>query len=59
MRYKAIAPTLGAKAPLAMGITAAEKSTPQQLRHRRCWFDCESFAPAVKATPPCGFTSAC
>ena len=70
MRYKAIAVILGAAALLAMGITAAEKSAPNSYSVDGAGstvtqgpdpttMASESFAPGVKATPPCGFTSSC
>ncbi len=44
MQYKAIAEDLGA--------TVTQGPAPNTMAS-------ESFAPAVKATPPCGFTSSC
>jgi hypothetical protein len=70
MRYKAIAASLGATALLAMRITAVEESAPNSYSIDGAGttvtqgpdqnpMASESFAPAVKATPPCGFTSSC
>jgi hypothetical protein len=70
MRYKAIAAVLGAASLLAMGITAAEElakssysidgaGTTVTQGPDPTTMASESFAPAVKATPPCGFTSQC
>ena len=70
MRYKAIAAALGATALLAAGITAAEKSAKSSYTIDGAGstvtqgpdpttMATESFAPAVKAAPPCGFTSSC
>jgi hypothetical protein len=70
MRYKAIAARLGAASLLAMGITAAEVSAKTSYRIDGAGttvtqgpdqnpMASELFAPAVKATPPCGFTSSC
>jgi hypothetical protein len=70
MRYKTIAATIGATSLLAMGITATEVSAmnndnvddagatitqgpdPTTMAN-------ESFAPTVRATPPCGFAVSC
>ena len=70
MRCKAIAATLGATALLAVGITTAEKSAANSYSIDGAGstvtqgpgpttMASESFAPAVKAIPPCGFTSSC
>jgi hypothetical protein len=70
MRYKAIAASLGAASLVAMGITAAEESAKSSYSidgadstatqgPAQNPMASESFAPAVKATPPCGFTSSC
>jgi hypothetical protein len=70
MRYKAIAAGLGAASLLAMGITAAGESAKSSYSIDGAGttvtqgpdqnpMASESFAPAVKATPPCGFTSSC
>ena len=68
MRYKAIAAPLGAASLLVMGITAAEESAKASYSIDSAGatvtqgpdpttMASESFAPVVKATPPCGFTS--
>ncbi len=70
MRYKAIAAGIGAASLLAMGIAAAAElakssysidgaGTTATQRPDQNPMASESFAPAVKATPPCGFTSSC
>jgi hypothetical protein len=70
MRYKAIAADLGAASLLAIGIAAAEESakssysidgagTTDTQGPDPTTMASESFAPADKATPPCGFTSSC
>jgi hypothetical protein len=70
MRYKAIAATLGATALLAMGVTAAAESAESSYSIDGAGatvtqgpdpttMASELFAPGVKATPPCGFTSSC
>ena len=70
MRYKAIAAALGAASLLAMGITVAEESAKSSyssegagatvtLGPNPTTMATASFAPVVKATPPCGFASSC
>jgi len=70
VRYKAIAAAVGAAALFAMGITAAEElannsysidgaGTTATRGPDPTTMASESFAPGVKATPPCGFTSSC
>jgi hypothetical protein len=70
MRYKPIAAGLGAASLLAMGITAAEVSAKNSYSIDGAGttvtqgpdqnpMASESFAPAVKATPPSGLTSSC
>jgi hypothetical protein len=70
MRYKAIAAALGAASLLAMGIAAGEESATSSYSIDGAGttltqgpdpttLASESFAPADKATPPCGFTSSC
>ncbi|MDT4949469.1 MAG: hypothetical protein QOJ37_2064 [Pseudonocardiales bacterium] len=70
MRYQPIAAACSAASLLAMGITAAEESTKSGYRIDGAGttvtqgpdpttMASESFAPAVKATPPCGFTGEC
>ena len=70
MRYKAIAAALGAASLLVMGITAAEESANSSYSIDGAaatvtqgpdptTMASESFAPVVRATPPCGFTNQC
>jgi hypothetical protein len=70
MRYKAIAASIGAASLLAMGIAAAEESAKSNYSFEGAGatvtqgpdpttMATESFAPVVKATPPCGFASSC
>jgi hypothetical protein len=70
MRYKAIDAALGAVSMLAMVIPAAEESAKSSYSVDGAGttitqgadpttMASESFAPGVKATPPCGFTSSC
>ena len=69
MRYKAIAAALGAASLLAMGTTAAESaqgsysidgaSTTVTQGPGPTTMPVESFTPAVKTTPPCGFMIEC
>jgi hypothetical protein len=70
MRYKAIVAALGAASLLAVGITTAEESIKSSYNIEGAGTTVtqepepntmagQSFAPADKATPPCGFTSSC
>jgi hypothetical protein len=70
MRYKEIAAALGAASLLVVGVTAAEASAKSSYSvggvgttvtqgPDPAAMPVESFAPAVKATPPSGFTTQC
>ena len=70
MRYKAIAAALGAASLLAVGITAAGESAKSSYSvvgagttitqgPDATTMTSASFAPVVKAAPPCGFTTQC
>jgi hypothetical protein len=70
MRYKAIVATVGTIVLPVMGITAVETSASRSYSIDDAsstvtqgpvptTMASESFAPPVKAAPPCGFTSAC
>jgi hypothetical protein len=70
MRYKAIAAVLGAASLLAMGTTAAEESAKSSYSIDGAsttvtqgpdptTMPVESFTPAAKAAPPCGFMIQC
>jgi hypothetical protein len=68
MRYRAIAAAVSAASMLVMGITAATESAKSSYSIEEAGstvtqgpdpstMASQSFAPADKATPPCGFTS--
>ena len=70
MRYTAIAAALGAASLLVAGVAAAEAAAKSSYSVGGAGMTVtqgpdpaampvESFAPAAKATPPCGFTTQC